>query len=206
MIKCVANLLTNKGGPMKKVLIITILSLVFIVVGCGPKPSTQAAVARSSDVPEWYLMPPTAEDAFYGVGDANKPQMSLAKKAATARARDEIAQSVEVKVNTMLKDYMSASGLGGDAEALEFTESVSKHVASSALKGSVVKNTEVGKDGTIYVLVEYSLDYARKEALLKAKSEAEQAKKEEALYNEFKARQGFDALEKELNSMDALPD
>mgnify|MGYP001421111517 CR=1 FL=1 len=32
-----------------------------------------------------------------------------------------------------------------------------------------------------------------------------EAKKEEALYNEFKARQGFDALEKELGKLDSSP-
>ena len=47
----------------------------------------------------------------------------------------------------------------------------------------------MGKDGTFYVLVSYSLANAIDASI-------NEANKEEALYNEFKARQGFDALEK----------
>ncbi len=65
-------------------------------------------VSCSSSVPKWYLNPPMSEDVFYGVGDANRPQKALSKKVATARARDEVANAVEVKVSTMLKDFMQA--------------------------------------------------------------------------------------------------
>jgi hypothetical protein len=56
----------------------------------------------------------------------------------------------------------------------------------------------VGKDGTFYVLVSYSLASAIDASI-------NEANKEEALYNEFKARQGFDALEKELGKLDTAP-
>ena len=97
---------------------------------------------------------------------------------------------------------MQASGIGDNASAVEFNESVSKHVAQVSMKGCVVSKTFIAKDGTIYVLVEYPIGSAREEAINKAKDELD---KQEALYNEFKARQGFDALEKELNSMNAAP-
>ena len=159
-------------------------------------------VICSSSVPKWYLNPPMSEDVFYGVGDANRPQKALSKKVATARARDEVANAVEVKVSTMLKDFMQASGIGEDASALEFNESVSKHVAQVSMKGCVVSKTFIAEDGTMYVMVKYPVGSAKEEAVKKAKDEL---KKQEALYNEFKARQGFEALEKELNSMSATP-
>ena len=167
-----------------------VTTAMFLLAGC------------SSSIPNWYLNPPSAEDVFFGVGDANRPQKALAKKVATARARDEVANAVEVKVSTMLKDFMQASGIRDNASAVEFNESVSKHVAQVSMKGCVVSKTFIAKDGTIYVLVEYPIGSAREEAINKAKDELE---KQEALYNEFKARQGFDALEKELNSMNAAP-
>lgn len=157
-------------------------------------------IGCASSIPDWYLNPPMSDNVFYGVGDANRAQMALSKKVATARARDEVANAIEVKVSTMLKDFMQSSGIGEDASALEFNESVSKHVAQVSMKGCVVSKTHVAKDGTMYVLVEYSAGTARDEAINKAK---EEIKKREALYNEFKARQGFEALEKELNSMNA---
>ena len=153
--------------------------IVLMVSGCG------------SSAPKFFLNPPTAEDAFYGVGTAKKQSRSLAKKTATARARDEIAQAVEVKVNNMLKDFMQESGVGDNAQALEFTESVSKQVANTSLSGAVVKEAAQGDDGMIYVLVEYPLSAVRQTALA-------EAKKREAQYTEFKARQSFEDLEKEI--------
>ena len=167
-------------------LILLTAFLGLMVSGCG------------SSAPKFFLNPPTAEDAFYGVGTAKKQSQSLAKKTATARARDEIANTVEVKVNNMLKDFMQESGVGENAQALEFTESVSKQVSSIALKGCKIIETDMAKDGTFYVLVRYRLQDA-------IDASVNEAKKEEALYNEFKARQGFDALEKELSKLDTAP-
>ena len=197
-------------GIMKQKQIASILLtalIVLMVSGCGSSNppvrsgSTEAPAKQdysTSGYPDFFLNPPTAEDAFYGVGTAKKQNPSLAKKTATARARDEIAQAVNVKVSTMLKDFMQESGVGENAQALEFTESVSKQVASQALAGSTILRTEVGKDGTFYVLVSYSLASAIDASI-------NEAKKEEVLYNEFKARQGFDALEKELGKLDTSP-
>ena len=174
---------------MKQKQISSVLLTAFIVLmvsGCG------------STAPKFFLNPPVDEDAFYGVGTAKKQSQSLSKKAATARARDEIAQAVSVKVNNMLKDFMQESGVGDNAQALEFTESVSKQVSSIALKGSKIIETNMAKDGTFYVLVKYGLQNA-------IDASVNEAKKEEALYNEFKAKQGFDALEKELAKLDTAP-
>lgn len=193
---------------MKNTLIITLIifgNLMITSCGSSSPPvrsgSTEAPAKQdysTSGFPDFFLNPPTSEDAFYGVGTAKKQNPSLAKKTATARARDEIAQTVQVKVNNMLKDFMQESGVGENAEALEFTESVSKQVSSQALTGSKIIKTEVAKDGTFYVLVEYALQNA-------VDASVSEARNQEALYNEFKARQGFEALEKELNSLNTGP-
>ncbi|HIB73664.1 MAG TPA: hypothetical protein EYO50_07065 [Candidatus Marinimicrobia bacterium] len=193
---------------MKNTLIITLIifgNLMITSCGSSSPPvrsgSTEAPAKQdysTSGFPDFFLNPPTSEDAFYGVGTAKKQNPSLAKKTATARARDEIAQAVEVKVNNMLRDFIQESGVGENAQALEFTESVSKQVSSQALTGSKIIKTEVAKDGTFYVLVEYALQNA-------VDASVSEARNQEALYNEFKARQGFEALEKELNSLNTGP-
>ena len=181
------------------------IALALILVGCGSNPQpvrsgsteeiiTKKPIYSTTGLPEWFLNPPQAEDVYYGVGTAKKQNPSLAKKTATARARDEIAQAVQVEVNTMLKDFMQESGVGNNAQALEFTESVSKQVASVSLSGSIIEKTDIGRDGTIYVLVKYSVDGARQAALA-------EVKKQEALYNEFKAEQSFDELEEAIRNM-----
>jgi len=172
---------------------IVLLSLTLFVSCAAPSASSGSTESRnSSDMPSWFLVPPTAEDAFYGVGMAKKQNPSLAKKAATARARTEISSAINIKVTSMVKDFMQESGVGETAQALEFSEAVTKQVSDNALAGSAVKEAYVAKDGTIYILVEYSLNQVKETAL-------NAANREEALYNEFKASQAFEELNSSLD-------
>tara|TARA_Y100000816_G_C26098266_1_gene581554 strand:- start:1275 stop:1889 length:615 start_codon:yes stop_codon:yes gene_type:complete len=165
-----------------------------LIVGCaGTK------TISKSDVPDWYLNPPKYEGLFVGVGDALRPQMSLSKKVATNRARVEISEAVATEVKSVLKDYMQASGIGSEASALEFTESVSKSLSNKVLNGSIIEKTEI-KDGRVFVMVTYDINEVRTIAKETARNAA---KKEEALYNEFKARQGFESLDKEFDEMES---
>jgi len=174
---------------MKKIIFCFLISLT--ISGCG---SSKPNVGQSGDSPSWFLMPPTSSSYLYGVGMGKKQNPSLSKKTATARARAELSQAVSVKVTTMMKDFMQESGIGENAQALEFTESVTKQVSNNVLNGSVIKKAYSAKDGTIYIMVELSLESVKNETL-------NSARKEEALFNEFKANQGFDELEKTLNNM-----
>jgi hypothetical protein len=160
------------------------LILLFVISCAGSK----------STLPDFFLNPPVNAEYLYGVGNAQKANLSLARQAATARARDEISRSVQVKVSNMIKDFLQQSGVGESAETLEFTESVSKQVASISLSGATVKEMSQGDDGMIYVLVEYPLSSLRQKAL-------EEAKKREAQFTEFKARQSFEDLEKEISKL-----
>ena len=165
-----------------------------LIIGCaGTK------TISKSDVPDWYLNPPKYEGLFVGVGDALRPQMSLSKKVATNRARVEISEAVATEVKSVLKDYMQASGIGSEASALEFTESVSKSLSNKVLNGSTIEKTEI-KDGRVFVMVTYDINEVRTIAKETARNAA---KKEEALYNEFKARQGFESLDKEFDDMES---
>ena len=180
---------------MKKQYLIYAILVLTLFAGCAGPGSGSTEERGSSDMPDWFLVPPTAEDALYGIGQAKKQNPSLARQTATARARTEISQAVNVKVSSMLKDFMQESGVGDNAQALEFSESVTKQVTANALQGSVVKEAYVAKDGTMFIMVEYPLASLRQDAL-------SSAKKEEALYNEFKAQQGFDALEQEIGKLE----
>jgi len=164
----------------KRLLVMGFLTL-FIINCAGSK----------SSLPDFFLNPPTSTDYLYGVGNAKKANLSLARQTATARARDEISRSVSVKVSNMIKDFLQQSGVGESAQTLEFTESVSKQVANTSLSGATVKEVSQGDDGMIYVLVEYPLSAVRQTALAEAKNR-------EAQYTEFKARQSFEDLEKEI--------
>ena len=181
---------------MKRVLMMgTFVGALLILEGCAAKMESGTTESRESrDVPEWATSRPSMEGMIYGVGQARKQNPSLAKNVAAQRARDEVAAAVNIRVESLVKDFMQESGVGERAEALEFTQSVSKGVADATLTGAMIKETYLARDGTYFVLVEYSLDQARRAAI-------ESARKEEALWNEFKAGQGFDALEAELDKL-----
>lgn len=179
---------------MKKlVVLLMLIPIVLLLINCGaekPKP-------KMADIPDWYLNPPQAEDAYYQAGDAVKMSMALAKDAADARARDAIARTIEVKVATMMKDFMQQSGMGNDAEAIEFTSSVSKQVANNVLKGCKIVKREMKIEGNsyhAYSLAEYNLNSLVQETL-------DAARRQKALYNEAKANLGFEELEKEIQKL-----
>ncbi|MBU4446658.1 LPP20 family lipoprotein [bacterium] len=181
---------------MKKLVVLfVLLGVVLMMVNCGGgKPP-----AKMDDIPKWYLNPPQTEDAIYEAGDAAKQSMALAKEAADARARDAIARTLEVKVSNMLKNFMQESGIGEDAEALEFTSSVSKQIVNSVLQGARVVKREMKTEGSsyhAYSLVEYNLN-----SLIQETQKAARQKK--SLYNEAKAKMSFDELDKEISKMGA---
>ena len=165
---------------MKKVVVLLFCVLLTVMlVNCA---GTSKPMAKMADVPEWYLNPPQTEDAIYQAGDALKMSMALAKDAADSRARDAIARTIEVKVTNMMKDFMQQSGMGQDAEAIEFTSSVSKQVSSSVLKGCKIVKRDMKVEGTSYhgfSLAEYSLNPLVQETL-------DVARKQKSLYNKQK--------------------
>ena len=179
-----------------KNLFLCVMASIFLFSSCA---STKSKPIKEKDVPEWYLNPPRIEGKFIGVGDAERPQISLSKTIATTRAKAEVSRSIETKLNTMVKTYLQASGLGSNASAIEFTEDVTKSVSSTTLQGCQIEKTEI-IGGRVFVMVVYDEVKARSEA---KKAIEVEAKKNEALYNEFKAMQGFEALNKEIDIMNS---
>jgi len=177
---------------MKKRLLI--LTSFLMLVGCASTSSGSTEQRDSKDVPAWALDPPCPEGFICAVGQGKKQNPSLAKKTAVGRARSEVSQIISTKVATLFTDFMQESGVGDNAQALEFTENVTKQVSNNVLNGSTVTKSYPAKDGTVYVLVEYSLDTARQEAL-------GAIKKEEGLFNELKARQSLESLEKAIKGL-----
>ena len=175
---------------MKKLVFIT-LSIIMLV-GCASNRSGSTE-ETSTKTPEWWFNPAASETHFFAFGQAKKQNPSLAQKIATQRARDDISNQVKSTVQNEIRDYMQESGLGENAQALEFSENTTVAISDNVLQGATPDQYAKMKDGTVYVRVSYSKDGVGK-ALLNA------VKREEALYNEFKASQAFDRLEKKFSN------
>ena len=159
--------------------------------GCAASERSGSTEQTSSGEPLWWFNPSTSETYYYGFGQAKKQNPSLAQKVAKQRARQSISDDVKSNITSEIRDYMQESGLGENAQAIEFSENTTVSLSDNVLQGATGDKYYKANDGTVYIRVSYS-----KNAVSKGIISA--AKREEALYNEFKAGQAFDRMEKQL--------
>lgn len=165
---------------------LSLLALFVSFAGCG---------GGAPKRPAWFLNPP--DDPSYYVaassGESMREQLAINKAKTTAQA--DISQQIEARVGNMTKQFQEEVGAGENSELLESFTSVTKVVTKTVLSG--VKTKEVAtfpqKNGswTAYVLM----------VLPKAELAAQmmnEAKKQEVLYNRFRASQAYDELQKEM--------
>lgn len=179
----------------KAMLILASLMLIFSLVSCGSDPEVVSNDGKKMDVPEWFLMPPQADDAIYGIGVAKSSDMARARDLAATRARADIAKQVSVSVETMLTDYFQEAGVEGDTQAMQFVESITKEVASIDLNGATTKELYPAEDGTFFALVEYPLNNFLEEQVADVFQ-----RNESAAFAEFKAQEALDRLNAEVNN------
>lgn len=177
---------------MKKIIsAIMIISLIALVFGCAStgKPSSPKKVWY----PDWYGLQSEAGDYVYAYGEAQKANQSVAFESAKAAAFNEAAQYVENYVKAMTKDFLEEAGTE-NPQILQLTERTVKLVSKTKFSGVTVSKREtVEEDGKFRAFVRLSIPGKEvKNALIN------NIKNEEALYNEFKASQAFNELDKEM--------
>lgn len=93
-----------------------------------------------------------------GVGSfKGSSNISLARTAAMARGRTEIARSLGVKVRSMLKDYQATTSGGAEfgeaASDEQHVVDVSKQITDISLTGTEIRDTWISNSGTYYTLM-----------------------------------------------------
>jgi hypothetical protein len=184
----------NKKEKYKMKMCLSLTVVLLTLWGCAAGPGSGSTEQTSSQEPEWWFNPAVSETHYYSFGQAKKQNPSLAQKTAKQRASQGISEQVRLDVTGYISDMMQESGIGESAQALEFTENTTVGVTKSSLDGAVADKYFKAKDGTVYVRVSYSKDTIQKKIL-------NATKREEALYNEFKATQAFEKLEKKVSGM-----
>ena len=101
----------------RKFQIAIFLITVAALVGCGssgPKEPGSIIENELDGAPDWVLEGKGDDEVIYGVGAvAGTRNVTLARSTAEGRGRTEIARSLEVSVESMLKDYQSTT-TGGE--------------------------------------------------------------------------------------------
>ncbi len=151
---------------MKKLLSISLLCLIAATFwGCassGPKDPGSIIEEELKGAPDWVLEGRGGDDdRIYGLGSvAGTRNVALARTTAQGRGRTEIARSLQLKVESMLKDYQ-ASTTGGEyfgkhASDEQHIEDVSRQITDLTLNGTRQEKNWISDTGTLYVLM--SLD------------------------------------------------
>lgn len=177
---------------MRKTRVLIGLTVFMLIIGCASNRSGSSESTDSAD-PDWWFNPATSETYYYGFAQAKKQNPSLAQKVATARARDEISNQVKAFTRSELRDWTQEAGLGEDAEAMSFTDNTMQTTSNNALEGATPDKYIKRKDGTVFVRVSYPKNKVDK-ALIQA------AKRDEALFNEFKASQSFKRMDDKVSA------
>ena len=122
---------------MKNILIIVTITL--FLIGCGAKPSVGTDYTTSSrpaapevpaDVPNWFMDTPSEDDTYYyATAVADMRSMNNAINRATQDGQRQLSESVEIQVETMVKNYTQEAGINETVDVIEFYELVSKSVS-----------------------------------------------------------------------------
>jgi hypothetical protein len=169
-----------------------VFMLIFSACASPQQESSEGGTTASSDLPDFFLNPPAADDVIYGVGLAKLSDVAGSRRLAIARAREDIAFQMNAQIQSAIVDYAQESGADGNTQVLNFVETVSRQVADTTLQTTRTERVEQGGDGTIYALVSYSVNQ-----FSAAAAQAFQ-RNEDAAFAEFKADEALKYLDATL--------
>jgi LPS sulfotransferase NodH len=134
------------------------------------------------------------------VGSASKNSLGrgFQQTEAMGDARDALARQLGTKVKNMFKKFARTTGVGESQSIEKVATNVSKQITSQNIEGARQTGRWVAPDGTLYLRV--VLDPASVDTF---KGDAKNAirtslKNNEALYQQFIAKKGFEELDAEL--------
>ncbi|MDD5771902.1 MAG: LPP20 family lipoprotein [bacterium] len=193
----------------KKMISLSILAIAVVFsAGCG----TTKAVTKQTDTqqdttvqsefkdaPKWVTTSQVEGGiAAVGIAKVGKAGMSFARTEALANGRNELARMMELKVKNMVKSFMNVTGVGNGEMVDRVSADVSKQVASQTLNGTTLRDSWASPKDNLYVLIVIDNELAKKSI----KDQVETSfKNEQALWQEFKAKNGQDELDKEVNKL-----
>ena len=192
---------------MNKFKIVSIAALSFGLMACAPQmiqPKTVVADCvfhlTEKAAPGWICDEPQPDLKTQAVGIApfSKGGVSFMKDLAAAQARGKLAEQFKVDVGTVVKRYLSNTGIG-DAETIDTAaKSVARTISSETLIGTRIYKSRTGPNKEMYVLV--GLDTTAAEQSTKI-AVSTSMKNEPAVWQQYQAKKGHEEMEAEISKM-----
>ena len=120
------------------------------LVGCASAPQTpqeQHVQNVVDDLPEWYVEVPQADDnnqVLYVAGTGKSSMLMLAKDKAILDVEKQLANKINAKVSSRVKQYIREVGAGNTPIAIEDNEFIVKKVVTEAnVAGYIQKESEI---------------------------------------------------------------
>ncbi len=150
--------------------------------------------------PSWICNEPVDGVAVWAVGVAEKSAAghNFMKNMAATDARMQLAQSMKVHVQDMLKQYVETTGAADTETVDKVNTSVTKQITDESLVGTKVFEIRTSPNGTLYVLLGMDPSVA---ALATKNALATSMKNDAALWQPFKAQKGQDELASSIANM-----
>ncbi len=155
----------RKSNSNVRIMLITTAAIALGAFACASDGPKDSAMARELvGAPEWVIQGcsgfsgESKSTKLCGVGSFNGSRnVTLARTAAMARGRTEIARSLGLKVRSMLKDYQATTTGGAEfgtaANDEQHVVDVSKQITDMSLTGTEIKDTWISNSGTYYTLM-----------------------------------------------------
>ncbi len=178
---------------LSTMMILLIVLTGLILSACGG--NNAAKEPKKAFEPAWYGQETENDTYMFTYGNAEKTNRNMAEQAAGANAIAEAAVRIETHVKTMTKNFMSEAGVD-NPEVTALTETATKIIANQKFNGATITKRDVYtmENNRYMAFIQYGIPKADVN-----KSLVDRIKKEEALYNRFRATQSFEELEKETS-------
>jgi hypothetical protein len=170
----------------------------FGLAACGstpakPKVADCTYFGTQDPAPLWICGAPVDGVEVSAVGSAEQSGAGEAfmKQMAATDARVQLAQSMKVQVQNMIKQYAETTGAGKDETVDKVNTSVSKQITDQTLIGTRIYRTQSGTNGRYYVLV--GLDVAGVQKITEAAVKTSM-NNDKALWQKFQAGKAQDEM------------
>jgi hypothetical protein len=156
--------------------------------------------APTASAPGWICDEPVegVEVSAVGVAEKSAAGYSFMKNMAQTDARVQLAQSMKVHVQNMVKQYAETTGAADSETVDKVNTSVTKQITDETLVGTKIYKTHTSPNGALYVLLgmDASMAATATENALKTSMN-----NDKALWQQFKAQKGQDELAAAIANM-----